>query len=198
VILAGRVLDQVGTEDLLVLNAANEVFGGGFLSRINMNLRETKGWSYGVRSQIRSPIGRTAFLVTAPVQADRTGESIAELLNDLTAYTGESGVTAEELTRLVNGNVRELPGQFETSAGVLSGLSNIVLYDRPDDYYETLSQRYQNLTAGELDEQALATFLKDELVFVVVGDADVVAPQLQALGLPVEVRQAAGEQAAGG
>ncbi len=192
VIMAGRVLDQVGTDDLLVLSAANEVFGGSFLSRINMNLRETKGWSYGVRSQIRQPIERTAFIVSAPVQADRTGESIAELMKDLTAYTGGSGVTGEELTRLVNGNVRELPGQFETSGGVLSGLANIVLYNRPDDYYETLSGRYQSLTSAQLDEQALATFRREELVFVVVGDASVVAPQLEALGLPVEVRETAG------
>ena len=91
VIVAGRVLDQVGTDDLLVLDAANEVFGGSFLSRINMDLRETKGWSYGVRSNIREPIGRTAFTITAPVQADRTGESVAALMSDLKDYTSGKG-----------------------------------------------------------------------------------------------------------
>jgi len=189
VIVAGRVLDQSGTDDLVVLDAANEVFGGSFLSRINTNLRETKGWSYGVRSQVRAPIGRTAFLINAPVQADRTGESIAELLKDLAAYTGGQGVTAEELRRLVNGNVRELPGRFETSSAVLGGMAQIVLYDRPDDYYETLSDRYRALTTAQLDEEALATLLGDELVFVVVGDAETVRPQLDVLGLPVEVRE---------
>jgi len=189
VILAGRVLEQSGTDDLLVLDAANEVFGGSFLSRINTNLRETKGWSYGVRSQVREPIGRTAFLINAPVQADRTGESIAELLKDLSAYTGGEGVTPEELRRLVNGNVRELPGRFETSSAVLGGMAQIVLYDRPDNYYETLSERYQALTTAQLDHEALAALLGKELVFVVVGDADVVRPQLDALGLPVEVRE---------
>jgi len=192
VIVGGRVLNQVGTDDLLVLNAANEVFGGSFLSRINMNLRETKGWSYGVSSLIRQPLDRTAFLVFAPVQADRTGESIGEILKDLGAYTSGQGVTEEELRRLVNGNVRELPGRFETSGDVLDGVADIVLYGRPEDYYETLSERYRNLSAAELDEQALASLTSDELVFVVVGDADVVAPQLEALGLPVEVREAAG------
>ncbi len=192
VILAGRVLDQVGTDDLFGLGAANEVFGSGFLSRINMNLRETKGWSYGVRSQIGRPLGRTAFLITAPVQADRTGDSIAELLKDLSAYTGGEGVTPEELRRLVNGNVRELPGQFETSGSVLSGLSNIVQYGWPDDYYETLAARYQNLTAAELDAEALGALIGADLVFVVVGDASVVGPQLEALGLPVEVREVTG------
>ena len=189
VILAGRVLEQKGTYDLLVLGAANEVFGGSFLSRINMNLRETKGWSYGVRSILQQPLDRASFLIYAPVQADRTADSIVELRKDLGAYTDQQGVTAEELTRLINGNVRELPGQFETSGDVLGGIVNIVTYGRPDDYYETLSEKYRDLTAQELDEAARASLSGGDLVFVVVGDADVVKPQLEELDLPVEVRE---------
>ncbi|MGV2495449.1 M16 family metallopeptidase [Pelagerythrobacter aerophilus] len=191
VILAGRVLEQKGTDDLLVLNAANEVFGGSFLSRINMNLRETKGWSYGVRSMVQQPLDRSSFMIYAPVQADRTGDSIVELRKELTAYTDDGkGVTQPELTRLINGNVRELPGQFETSGDVLGGIVNIVTYGRPDDYYETLSERYSALTAAEIDAEAVETLEGNDLVFVVVGDADVVRPQLETLGLPVEVREA--------
>ncbi|WP_251567031.1 pitrilysin family protein [Erythrobacter sp. 3-20A1M] len=191
VIVAGRILNAKGTDDLVALRAANEVFGGSFLSRINMNLRETKGWSYGVRSQIGSPIDRTSFMIYAPVQADRTGDSIVELRKDLTAYTeGGEGVTAEELTRLVNGSVRELPGQFETSRDVLGGIANIVEYDRPDDYYETLAAKYQGLQASQLDELAAADFLGNDLVFVVVGDAEKVRPQLEKIGLPIEEREA--------
>ena len=190
VILAGRVLEQKGTDDLVVLNAANEVFGGSFLSRINMNLRETKGWSYGVQSLVRAPLDRTSFLIYAPVQADRTGDSIAELRADLARYLTEEGVSEEELVRTVNGNVRQLPGQFETSGAVLGGIVNIVTYDRPDDYYETLSERYSSLTTAQLDDAARATLTGDDLVWVVVGDASVVREQLDALGLPVEVRAA--------
>ncbi|MEW4448641.1 pitrilysin family protein [Qipengyuania sp. JC766] len=189
IILAGRVLDFRGTDDLITLGAANEVFGGSFLSRINMNLRETKGWSYGVRSLVQQPLDRTSFLIYAPVQADRTGDSIVELRKDLASYTDGQGVTEEELVRLINGNVRQLPGSFETSRDVLGGISNIVQYGRPDDYYETLADKYSALTADEIDAAALASFTGDDLVFVVVGDADEVRPQLDALGLPVEVRQ---------
>ena len=192
VIIGGRVLPQKGTDDLTVLRSANEVFGGSFLSRINMNLRETKGWSYGVRSLLRAPLDRSSFLVYAPVQADRTGDSIAELRKDLAAFTSDNGVTEEELTRLINGNVRELPGQFETSGSVLGGIVNIVTYDRPDDYYETLAEKYSSLTTEQLDAAARADFKGEDLVFVVVGDAGVVRPQLDALGLPVEVRAAEG------
>ena len=157
-----------------------------------MNLRETKGWSYGVRSLLRAPLDRSSFLVYAPVQADRTGDSIAELRKDLAAFTSDNGVTEEELTRLINGNVRELPGQFETSGSVLGGIVNIVTYDRPDDYYETLAEKYSSLTTEQLDAAARADFKGEDLVFVVVGDAGVVRPQLDALGLPVEVRAAEG------
>ena len=65
--------------DAPALTLANDIFGGNFLSRINMNLRETKGWSYGVRSLLPQPIDRASFQIFAPVQADRTGDSIAEL-----------------------------------------------------------------------------------------------------------------------
>nr|WP_137676349.1 pitrilysin family protein [Parerythrobacter lutipelagi] len=192
VILGGRVLEAKGTDDNIVLSAANEVFGGSFLSRINMNLRETKGWSYGVRSIVQQPRDRTSFLIYAPVQADRTGDSISELLSDLNAYVGGEGVTEEELTRLINGNVRELPGQFETSRDVLGGIVNIINDKRPDNYYETLAAKYSALTADQLDAEALSNFTGDDLVFVIVGDATVVEPQLEALGLPVEVRQLEG------
>ncbi|NMW30735.1 insulinase family protein [Altererythrobacter sp. RZ02] len=188
IIFGARVLDQKGTDDLTVMRAANEVFGGGFLSRINMNLRETKGWSYGVRSLIQAPQDRTTFLIYAPVQADRTGDSVAELRKDLTSYVSGNGVTEEELTRLINGNVRELPGQFETSGDVLGGLVNIVTFERPDDYYETLAKKYSALTTQQLDAAASQSFKGDDLVFVIVGDAEIVRPQLDALGLPVEVR----------
>ncbi len=187
VIVAGKVLDAQGTDDLEVLRAANEIFGGSFLSRINMNLRETKGWSYGVRSQISNEKNRLAMYVTAPVQADRTADSIKELQQELTAFLGEKGVTAEELERTVNGNIRELPGRFETSGDVLGGMRAIVKFDRPDNYYETLAATYEAMTAPELDAAAQRAFSVGDLVYVVVGDASVVKPQLDALGMTVEI-----------
>src|SRR5690606_11376170 len=100
-----------------------------------------------------------AFILYAPVQADRTGDSIAELRKDLAAYTSDQGVTPVELQRIVNGNVRELPGQFETSGDVLAGVINIVTLDRPDDYYETLAGRHESITPAQLDTKALKTII---------------------------------------
>jgi predicted Zn-dependent peptidase len=187
VITGAQLLDAKGRDDLVVLRAANEVFGGSFLSRINMNLRETKGWSYGVRSAVLNPLESAPFNITAPVQSDRTGDSVKELLSDLTAFLGSKGVTGEELQRTVNGNVRGLPGRFETSGAVLGGLQTIVNYGRSDDYFETLAGRYQALKASDLDNAARAKLDPSRILWVIVGDASVVKPQLDQLKLPVEV-----------
>ena len=186
VILAGKVLSAKGGDELEVLRSANDIFGGNFLSRFNTNLRETKGWSYGVRSRISGDQDRLTWVASAPVQADRTGDSIKELQSDLKSFLGDKGVTREELERTINGNVRELPGGFETSGDVLGGLRQIVKFGRPDNYYETLPATYEAMTAAEIDAAGRKALSTDDLVYVVVGDAAVVKPQLDGLGLPVE------------
>jgi zinc protease len=187
VIAAGKVLPLKGSDDLELLRAGNEVLGGSFLSRINTNLRETKGWSYGVRSQISNAKEQISYVMFAPVQADRTGDSIKELLKENNAFLSDKGVTSDELTRTVNGNVRELPGSFETSGDVLRGVQNIVNYNRPDDYYEKLADVYRGMTTGAVDAAARKVLSADTLLFVVVGDAAVVKPQLAGTGLPIEM-----------
>ncbi|WP_332817108.1 M16 family metallopeptidase [Sphingopyxis sp.] len=186
VILAGKVLSAKGGDELEVLRSANDIFGGNFLSRFNTNLRETKGWSYGVRSRISGEKDRLTWVAAAPVQADRTGDSIKELQSDLKGFLGDKGVTKDELERTINGSVRELPGSFETSGDVLGGLRQIVKFGRPDNYYETLPATYEAMTAAEIDAAARGALSTDNLVYVVVGDATVVKPQLDGLGLPVE------------
>ncbi|MBA3940331.1 MAG: peptidase M16 [Sphingopyxis sp.] len=191
VILAGKVLDAKGSDELEILRSANDIFGGNFLSRFNMNLRETKGWSYGVRTRISADKDRLTWVAAAPVQADRTGDSIKELRSDLQSFLGDKGVTGEELERTINGSVRELPGSFETSGDVLGGLRAIVKFGRPDNYYETLAGTYEAMKAPELDAAARKAFSVDDLVYVIVGDAAVVKPQLDGLGLPVEIAKPA-------
>jgi predicted Zn-dependent peptidase len=195
VIVAGKVLDAKGSDSLEVLRAANEIFGGSFLSRFNTNLRETKGWSYGVRSSIANVRDRVTFTATAPVQADRTGDSIRELQKDLGSFLSDKGVTEAELTRMANGNVRELPGSFETSGDVMGGLQTIVRFGRSDDYFEKLADTYRGMTAAGIDAAARSALSVDNLVYVVVGDVATVKPQLDGLGLPVEVVTPAGKPA---
>jgi len=189
-IYGGAVLPVSGTDDLLTLNAANVTLGSDFLSRINADLRETKGWSYGVRGNVNALEHRVPYIVNAPVQANRTGESVAALIAQYERFLETDGVTAQELERTVNGNTRSLAGGFETSAQILAALRSNDLYDRPDDYQETIASRTRALTAAQLDEAARQVIKPDQFVWVVVGDASVVRPQLESLGLPVEVRPA--------
>jgi predicted Zn-dependent peptidase len=186
IIVAGQVLGVRGRDDLVTLRVANDIIGGDFLSRINMDLRETKGWSYGSRSSVGGNEDRVAFTVTAPVQADKTGESIRAIQDNVRSFLTDRGVTAEELTRTVNGNIRELPGEFETSEAVQSGITSIIENGRPDNWYEALPARYRALTAQQVDESIRTQVDLNKFIYVVVGDAAVVRPQLEALNLPVE------------
>lgn len=186
-ILAGTVMPVSGTDELTTLLAANEILGADFLSRLNMDLRETKGWAYGVRGSPNRVEHRVPYLVSAPVQADRTADSIVALREQMQLFLGPKGVTPEELVRTVNSNIRELPGTFETAGSVLGAIQSNALYKRPDNYQETLASRYRAMTAAELDRAARAAIRPDELVWVVVGDAAKVRPQLEKLGMPIEV-----------
>ncbi|NJC41101.1 putative Zn-dependent peptidase [Brevundimonas alba] len=189
-IMGGIVLPVTGRDDLVTLNAANEVIGNGFLSRINQDIRETRGWSYGLNGRVNLLEHQTPYIVNAPVQSDRTGESIAVLIDQYRGFLSDRGVTPAERDRTVNGNVRQLPGSFETSAAVLNALRTNALYGRPDNYWETLAPRYEALTPAAMDASARQVLDSTNMVWVVVGDAAVVRPQLESLGLEVEVRAA--------
>ncbi|WP_076070102.1 M16 family metallopeptidase [Sphingomonas montana] len=186
-ILGGLVLPQKGTDDLTRLEVANDVLGGSFLSRLNTDLRETKGWSYGVSGSVSRLLGPVPYLVSAPVQTDRTGASITALKTDMAAFLGPDGITPAELERTVNGRVRELAGTFEGSGDVLGGLQRIDLYGWRDDHYQRLAAQYRALTAPQLDAAARAAIDPAKIVWIVVGDAAKVRPQLVDTGLPVEV-----------
>lgn len=187
-IYGGAVLPVSGTDDLLALNAANVTLGGDFLSRINADLRETKGWSYGVRGGVNAFQQRVPYIINAPVQANRTGDAIAALIAQYDRFLESDGVTPQELERTINGNTRSLAGGFETSAQIMGALRSNALFNRPDDYQTTLASRTRALTAAQLDAEAREIIKPNEFVWVVVGDASVVRPQLEALGLPVEER----------
>lgn len=186
VIYAGAVLSITGANDVLPLNAANEVLGNSFLSRINTEIRERRGWSYGLSGQVQLREHRVPYILSAPVQADRTGDSIRVLTEQIAAFMRDSGVTPAEHTRTINGNIRQLPGSFETAASILGALRSNDLYNRPDNYWELASRRYRGMGAAHMDFAARAVIDPSRFVWVVVGDASVVRPQLEGLGLPVE------------
>lgn len=196
-IYGGEVTPLKGTDEMLPDIAANDVLGGNFLSRLNMDIRETKGWSYGVNGNFRRLLKGVPYIVSAPVQADRTGDSLAAMQADIRTFLTTEGITPEERERTIDGFVRELPGSFETGSDVLGGMQNNVLYGRPDDYYDTVASRYRALTVPEMDKAIRSALDPSKFVWVVVGDAKQVKPQLDRLGLPVEVRTVPQQSAQG-
>ena len=186
-IRGGVVLPVKGTDDPIALRAANDILGGLFSSRLNMDLRETKSWAYGVSSGIGGAENRVSAQIVAPVQADRTGESIAAMIADVKALTSTAPISAGERDATIENSVRSLPGDFEGGGALLGALIANASLGRPDDYYGTLVPRLQALTGTQLNAAArlLST---DNFTWVVVGDRKTVEPQLAKLGMPIEVR----------
>jgi zinc protease len=190
VILGGQVTPVDPFGDVVPVSSANDVLGGNFLSRINMDLRETKGWSYGVRGSFGLNVHAVPYLVSAPVQADRTADSIKALNDQIGGFLGQRGVTSEELQRTIANLSQQLPGRFETSQAVLGAMMSNALYRRPDNYYELLADQYRALDQVKLDQAMRAAIDPASFTWVVVGDGAKVKPQLDKLGIPVEVIEA--------
>ncbi len=186
-IVAAQLTPIKAKSDTLAVTTANTVLGSGFLSRINMDLREAKHWSYGARGGYQLMQGAVPYIINAPVQADKTGPAIASLREQINGYLGANGTTPVEFRRTIDGETRQLAGTFETAGSVLSAMRSNDFLGRPDDYQATLPQKYRALTAAQLDAAARAAIDPNRFVYVVVGNAATVRPQLDALGLPVEV-----------
>ena len=193
-ILAGHVAPGLGSDRDLAIEAMNEVLGGAFTSRVNMNLREDKGWSYGARTLFQNARAQRPFMVRAPVQADRTGDSLVELMNELEAIQNSSPITEDEMSRTISGATRGLPGRFQTSSAVLNSLITSARYGRPLDYAASLTERYERLRLEDLQSAAGEIVQPNSLTWVVVGDLAQIRDQVEALNLaPVEVWNVDGE-----
>ncbi len=186
VIRGGAVLPLKGTDDPLALRVADDIVGGLSTSRLNTDLRETRGWAYGVQTAVGGEREQLAFLVVSAVQTDRTGDSIAVLTADLKALLTKP-IDTVEVAKSTGNSIKSLPGDFENSFAVLSAMERNALLGRPDDFYTKLSARYRAFDPATVNAAA-APLASLPLTWVVVGDRAVVEPQLKLLGLPIEVR----------
>ena len=186
-IRGGTVLPVKGADDPIALRAANDILGGLFSSRLNTDLRETKAWAYGVSSGVGDAQDRVTAQIVAPVQADRTADSIAAMIADVKSLTGSKPITPAERDATIENSIRSLPGDFESGAAMLGAIERNAIYGRGDDYYARLVPRLQALTPAQLNEAARLVAI-DDFTWVVVGDRKIVEPQLAKLGMPVEVR----------
>lgn len=169
-ILAGHLAPPSGAENNLAIETMNAGLGGEFTARVNMNLREDKGWAYGAYTFFNGARAQRPWLVYAPVQTDKTVDSIRELLMEFDGYLGDHPATIEELEQNVKNSVRSLPGQFETAGAVLAALQSNHRFGRPDDYVTTLKAGHEALTLDDLHAAAQEVLRPGQLTWVIVGD----------------------------
>jgi zinc protease len=182
--------------DLQTLQVMNYTLGGAFASRINMNLREAHGYTYGASSGFRMYRAGGTFLAAGLVRTNVTGPAATQLMYEIKRFPA-SPPTAAELTQAKDALVQSLPGEFETTGAIAGSLSNIFLYGRPLDYYAMLPAQYRAVTAEAVAKVAAEYVQPDRMVILAVGDRKLIEPQLKDAKLgPVEVRD--GEGKAGG
>jgi zinc protease len=170
VILAGHVAVQPNTPQEIALQAMNDDVGGMFSSRLNMNLREDKHWAYGAYSFLWGARAQRPFMILAPVQTDKTKESLVEVNKELRAILADRPVTGEELARIQANETLTLPGSRETLNAVGSSITDLVQFGWPDNYYDTMAGKIRALKTGDLDAAAKQVIHPDNIVWVVVGD----------------------------
>jgi zinc protease len=182
VIFAGHVAPPKNNEHEIAIAAMNEVLGGSFNARINMNLREDKHWSYGARSLLIDAEGQRPFLVYAPVQTDKTSESMAEIYREVTEIRGERPPTPDEVLRAKDKSTLTLAGRWETANAVADSLSEMVRFGLPDDYWNTYPDRVRALSDSQISEAASEVVQPGGMVWVVVGDRARIEGGIRALG----------------
>ena len=185
VILAGYLTKPYGQMDEVALEQMNNVLGGDFTSRINMNIREDKHWSYGTRSFIRNTRGQRPFLVSAPVQTDKTKESIQEIAKELNMFVGDKQITQAEFDKTRQNTVLSMSGQWETNAAVTGSLLDVVRYNLPDDYWKKYSARIQSLELKDVQSLAKSMVQPGNVGWFMAADASKVKSGLSELGMEV-------------
>ncbi len=183
VIIGAQLAPPQNDPDALALQLVNDMFGGKFSSRINMNLREDKHWSYGVRAVIPSTRGQRPYISISPVQTDKTKESIVELVKEYNSIVGDKPITAAELKDEQDNSTLALPGTFETVLQLSGAYGNILQYGLPEDYYNTFTQKAMAVTDANANDIARKYIQPKHLVWVVVGDMSKVESGVRELNL---------------
>jgi len=170
-ISAGHILGEFNKNTSAIESLMDAALGAGFNSRLNMNLREDKGWAYGFSGGIsNAPDGPRVFTASGTVQADKTAASMLEIQKEISAYISNKPITAAELERDRDSAVYSIPQGFNNNGAILKTLINANLYNLPYRRVETSAERLKAVTAEHIMALANKTYHPDELVWVIVGD----------------------------
>ena len=181
-IMAGHAIAPFDVETSTELSVMNDVFGGTFESRINMNLREDKHWSYGVRSSIsQNTSGDQYFAVRGTVQTDKTMESMQEIMREYEEFVTTRPATDTEVERVKINRTRSLPGTFATNRGFLASIIVSDSYGLPFDYAESRAERLADVTTDTVNERARGVIDPAGLTWLVVGDLEQIEDKVRSL-----------------
>lgn len=174
------------TPDYFPLVVMNTILGGSFSSRLNMNLREQHGYTYGASSQFDMRAAAGPFIAAAGVQTDKTKESLTEFFNELNGIL--KPIPAEELARAKNYVALRYPGGFEATSDISRQLENALIFHLPDNYFSTYVQNIQAVTAADVARVAQEYVAPGRFAVVVVGDQKAIEPGIRSLNLgPIKV-----------
>lgn len=185
VIISGYLISPYGQVFQPALTALNNILGGDFVSRLNMNLREDKHWSYGAGSVVINTMGQRPFLTYVSVQADKTKETIQEIRNELETMISTRPVTDEEFERTSMNMLLQLPGMWETNSSVVSSLIEKVKAGLSDDYFKTYDAKVRSLTREQLVQLSKQVIKPGQTVYFVVGDKSKIAGGLKETGYDI-------------
>ncbi len=177
--------------DYFPLRVFNATLGGTFTSRLNLNLREEHGFTYGVRSRFSFRRGRGPFVISTAVETAVTAAAVRETMKELEGLVAD-GPTADEVESVRDYMAGVFPIQMETTNQVAGQLASLLVYDLPDDYLASYRDYIRSVTPEAAAEAGRAHVHPEQVSIVVVGDADSVVPELEALGVgPVQVEEPA-------
>ncbi len=179
----GQVAAPRDTPDYHALVVANTILGGQFVSRINLNLREDKGLTYGARTAFEFRRLPGPFVLQGSVQTEGTGRAIEESLAEIAGIRGLRPATPDELALGIAALTRGYPRSFETAEQIARGILQLALYDLPDDYFAQFVPRIEQVTADEVSRVMARHLDPDRLTTLVVGDVEAVTVGLPDLGL---------------
>ncbi|MDV6314865.1 pitrilysin family protein [Idiomarina sp. HP20-50] len=182
-IIAGQLAPSGRVDNADTIDVMNTILGGSFTSRLNMNLREDKGWSYGARSIWLDNEGPGLLVALAPVQTDKTKESIEEIVKEFTQYEGSKPATQDELAKVKANKTAKLPGAYETKGSLLSGLVGTFNKGKDVEYLEDYGQRINAITLEDIRENADQVLKPEAMTWVIVGDLAEIEEKVRSLDL---------------
>lgn len=183
VVVLGRPLVKKGDPDEAALLVFNQLLGGMFTSRLNLNLREAKGWTYGAWSVVDPRAGLGPFQAGAGVKTEHTADAVAEFFKEFEALRSAGVKSDEELSSAKANYVKSLPGRFETLGDLSSAASTLFMYDLPMDYYTALPDRITAVTAEDVKRVAERALVKDDMALILVGDKAAIEEGIKGLSL---------------